>query len=35
MVNPQDDKVSLDTIIDWLINSGINNKKIDDYKEWY
>ncbi|WGL97455.1 thioester reductase domain-containing protein [Arsenophonus sp. aPb] len=35
MVNPQNDKVSLDTIIDWLINSGINIKKIDDYEEWY
>lgn len=27
MVNPQNDKVSLDTIVDWLINSGINIKK--------
>lgn len=35
MVNPQNDKVSLDTIIEWLINSGINIKIMDDYEEWY
>lgn len=35
MVNPQNDKVSLDTIIDWLINSDFNIKKIDNYQEWY
>jgi fatty acid CoA ligase FadD9 len=34
VVNPHDDGVSLDTIVDWLIASGHPVTRIDDYGAW-
>ena len=34
VVNPHDDGVSLDTVVDWLADSGIALRRIGDYREW-
>ncbi|KAA9374809.1 AMP-binding protein [Microbispora cellulosiformans] len=34
VVNPHDDGVSLDTVVDWLAGSGIALRRVDDYHEW-
>jgi fatty acid CoA ligase FadD9 len=34
VVNPHNDGVSLDVIVDWLINDGRTIRRIDDYHEW-
>ncbi len=33
-MNPHDDGVSLDVIVDWLIAAGNNIERIDSYQEW-
>ncbi|GAA0573353.1 carboxylic acid reductase [Paractinoplanes ferrugineus] len=35
VVNPHDDGVSLDTVVDWLAGCGVAIRRIDDYREWY
>jgi fatty acid CoA ligase FadD9 len=35
IVNPHEDGVSLDTIVDWLIAAGHSISRIDDYDEWF
>ena len=32
--NPHDDGISLDTFVDWIIASGHQIQRIDDYGEW-
>lgn len=34
VVNPHDDGISLDVIVDWLIEAGIAIERVDDYTEW-
>ncbi|MGW7530464.1 carboxylic acid reductase [Streptomyces sp. NPDC054783] len=34
-VNPHDDGVSLDTVVDWLIDSGTPIHRIADHREWH
>jgi fatty acid CoA ligase FadD9 len=34
VANPHDDGISLDTFVDWLIDSGHPIRRIDDYTEW-
>ncbi|CAM2753382.1 oxidoreductase [Mycobacterium intermedium] len=34
VMNPHEDGVSLDTFVDWLVDSGHDIKRIDDYDEW-
>ena len=34
MLNPHEDGISLDTVVDWLVQSGQQIRRIDDYKEW-
>ncbi|WP_328857975.1 thioester reductase domain-containing protein [Williamsia herbipolensis] len=34
VVNPHDDGISLDTVVDWLIDSGVAVTRIDDYTSW-
>ncbi|GAB2633821.1 carboxylic acid reductase [Prescottella soli] len=34
VLNTHDDGISLDLIVDWLIESGQNIERIDDYDEW-
>ncbi len=34
VMNPHDDGISLDTFIDWLIDTGHDIHRIDDYDEW-
>lgn len=34
LVNPHDDGISLDTIVDWAIESGIIINKVENYKDW-
>jgi fatty acid CoA ligase FadD9 len=34
-MNPHDDGVSLDAFVDWLIESGHDIHRIDDYDEWF
>ncbi len=34
VMNPYDDGVSLDTFVDWLIDSGHPIARIDDYDDW-
>ncbi|WP_335937453.1 carboxylic acid reductase [Streptomyces sp. PTD5-9] len=33
-VNPHDDGISLDTFVDWLVESGHPLRRIDDYDDW-
>jgi fatty acid CoA ligase FadD9 len=35
VMNPHDDGVSLDVFVDWLIESGHDIHRIDDYDEWF
>ncbi|MEU6800610.1 thioester reductase domain-containing protein [Streptomyces neyagawaensis] len=35
VVNPHDDGVSLDAIVDWLAQDGHAIERVDDYAEWY
>ncbi|MCP9623967.1 carboxylic acid reductase [Nocardia otitidiscaviarum] len=35
VLNPHDDGLSLDTFIDWLIDSGHPIDRIDDYADWF
>ncbi|MEV7900169.1 thioester reductase domain-containing protein [Streptomyces anulatus] len=35
LVNPNDDGVSLDAIVDWLAQDGHAIERVDDYAEWY
>ncbi|MYY83935.1 MULTISPECIES: thioester reductase domain-containing protein [unclassified Streptomyces] len=35
LVNPHDDGVSLDAIVDWLARDGHAIERVDDYAEWY
>ena len=34
MVNSHDDGISLDQLVDWLIEAGYPIQRIDDYDEW-
>jgi fatty acid CoA ligase FadD9 len=34
VLNPHDDRVSLDVFVDWLIQAGNNIRRINDYDEW-
>ncbi|WP_252395916.1 SDR family oxidoreductase [Streptantibioticus parmotrematis] len=34
-LNPHDDGISLDVVIDWLIEARCAIERIDDYKEWF
>jgi fatty acid CoA ligase FadD9 len=34
VMNPYDDGISLDTFVDWLIDSGQGIARIDDYQQW-
>src|ERR1700720_107371 len=34
MVNTHDDRVSLDSFVDWLIDAGYPLQRIDDYDDW-
>ncbi|MFG2502830.1 thioester reductase domain-containing protein [Streptomyces sp. NPDC048441] len=35
LVNPNDDGVSLDAMVDWLAQDGHAIERVDDYAEWY
>ncbi|MFG1793741.1 carboxylic acid reductase [Nocardia sp. NPDC049149] len=35
VLNPHDDDISLDTFVDWLIESGHPIQRIADYAEWF
>ncbi|SHN18997.1 carboxylic acid reductase [Streptomyces yunnanensis] len=35
VVNPHDDGISLDTVVDWLADSGTPIHRIEDYQEWH
>ena len=35
VMNPHDDGVSLDVIVDWLIDDGAPITRIDDHAEWF
>jgi fatty acid CoA ligase FadD9 len=34
LASPHDDGISLDTIVDWMIDAGRKIERIDDYDEW-
>lgn len=34
VVNPHDDGISLDTVVDWLADSGIAVHRVESYQEW-
>ncbi|MFE3447110.1 carboxylic acid reductase [Nocardia sp. NPDC059180] len=34
VVNPHDDGISLDVVVDWMIEAGIRIERIDDYDAW-
>ena len=34
VVNPHDDGISLDTLVDWIIEAGYPLERIDGYDEW-
>ena len=34
MLNTHDDGISLDTFVDWLVASGQQIERIDDYDQW-
>jgi fatty acid CoA ligase FadD9 len=33
-MNPHDDGISLDVIVDWLIDAGVSITRVDDHTEW-
>ncbi|MFC8384358.1 carboxylic acid reductase [Nocardia sp. NPDC057272] len=35
VANPHDDGVSLDRLVDWLIEAGLPVRRIDSYPEWF
>jgi fatty acid CoA ligase FadD9 len=35
VLNTHDDGISLDTFVDWLIESGQQIERIDDYGQWF
>ncbi|MGG2460291.1 carboxylic acid reductase [Streptomyces sp. RGM 3693] len=35
LVNPHDDGISLDTVVDWLGDVGMAIRRVEDYREWY
>ncbi|MCW7991165.1 hypothetical protein XF35_39645 [Streptomyces platensis subsp. clarensis] len=35
LVNPNDDGVSLDRIVDWLAEEGHRIERVDDHADWY
>ncbi|MFQ6392739.1 carboxylic acid reductase [Nocardia sp. KC 131] len=35
VVNPNDDGISLDNVVDWLIESGHPIQRIADYRDWF
>ncbi|OZC53351.1 oxidoreductase [Rhodococcus sp. RS1C4] len=35
VLNPHDDGISLDTFVDWMIESGRSIQRIEDYDEWF
>ncbi|MFC1436259.1 carboxylic acid reductase [Streptacidiphilus sp. N1-3] len=35
LVNPHDDGISLDTVVDWLADSGLTVRRIQDHGEWH
>ncbi|MEU9485637.1 carboxylic acid reductase [Streptomyces decoyicus] len=35
VVNPHDDGISLDTVVDWLADSGTAIQRVEDYQEWH
>ncbi|MDJ0392880.1 carboxylic acid reductase [Rhodococcus sp. G-MC3] len=35
VLNPHDDGISLDTFVDWMIESGRSIERVDDYDEWF
>jgi fatty acid CoA ligase FadD9 len=35
VMNPHDDGVSLDTVVDWLIDAGHQIARIDDHDDWF
>ncbi len=35
LVNPNDDGVSLDTFVDWLVAAGHRVERVDDHADWY
>ncbi len=35
LVNPHDDGISLDTVVDWLAELGYPINRVDDYKIWF
>jgi fatty acid CoA ligase FadD9 len=35
VMNPHDDGISLDTFVDWLIESGNDIRRIEDYNDWF
>ena len=34
LVNPHEDRISMDTFIDWAIEAGYKIQRIDDYADW-
>jgi fatty acid CoA ligase FadD9 len=34
VVNPHDDGISLDTVVDWLADSGITLRRVDGHRQW-
>jgi fatty acid CoA ligase FadD9 len=34
VINPHDDGISLDTVVDWLADSGIAVHRVENYQEW-
>lgn len=35
IINPHDDGVSLDTVVDWIVDSGRSIRRISDHDEWF
>ncbi|WP_095077012.1 carboxylic acid reductase [Pseudomonas sp. Irchel s3h17] len=35
LVNPHNDGISLDTFVDWMIDHGVNIRKVFDYADWH
>jgi fatty acid CoA ligase FadD9 len=35
LVNPHDDGVSLDTVVDWLVEAGCPIRRVADYEDWF
>ncbi|MFI5733047.1 carboxylic acid reductase [Kribbella sp. NPDC051587] len=34
-LNPHDDGISLDTIVDWLVDAGASISRVADYRDWF